>query len=222
MRRSLFSEDNLNRENEEGIENKDKPKFTKHMCNKGNDCFFLQKGTCNFKHTEVSLYYVIKKKNREISQLENILKNSLLPQFQSLSLNLKDFILHLNEVSDNSLKNIYSFDFKKSQELIDSVNKITIYFKDTTLQTFNFILNLLDNLYAKTKSISTVLKVIFDDIQVAAIFNHEDKDSKPTHEEFVEFSYNWKIDEETTKMFLDDKAEFEEIVKSFEEFIEKL
>jgi len=216
---SLFSEDNPSSKNEPIRFNPEYKKKTFQPCNKGDNCYYLHKGTCTFQHTHSAMANIIRIKNRDITQLENILKNSLLPHFKDISTKLTTFLEELNTIDKSGFKKIYLYDLSNGNQLFSKINDITLYFKDTTLKTFNVVLDLLDGLYLKIKSISGILDLMKSDIKLAAdASNITDIASS----EFVEFDEKWEIDNESKILFTEDKSELEEISENFNNFLSNL
>lgn len=215
---SLFSEDNPNK-NEPIRFNQEFKKKTFQQCNKGDNCYYLDKGTCTFQHSYVSLSNVIKMKNRDITQLENILKNSLLPHFIDISTKLTIFMEDLNTIDKSKFKKIYLYDLIIANQLVSKINDITLCFKDTTLKTFNVVLDLLDGLYLKIKSISGVLDLMKGDIKIAAEASNI---TDILSSEFSEFDEKWEYDNESKILFTEDKSELQEIYENFNKFLNNL
>jgi hypothetical protein len=215
---SLFSEDNPS--SSEPIRfNPEYKKKTFQQCNKGDNCYYLHKGTCTFQHSYSAMSNIIRMKNRDITQLENILKNSLLPHFKDISTKLTTFLEDLTTIDKSGFKKIYLYDLTNANQLLSKINDITLYFKDTTLKTFNVVLDLLDSQYLKIKSISGVLDLMKSDIKLAADASNI---TDITSSDFEEFDGKWEYDNESKILFTEDKSELDEISENFNKFLNNL
>jgi len=216
---SLFSEDNPTSKNEPIRFTQEYKKKTFQPCNKGDKCYYLHKGTCTFQHSHAEMANIIRMKNRDITQLENILKNSLLPHFKDISTKLTKFLEDLTEINKSGFKKIYLYDLTNANQLLSKINDITLYFKDTTLKTFNVVLDLLDGQYLKIKSISGVLDLMKADVKLAA---DASSITDISSSEFAKFNEKWDCDDESKILFTEDKTELEEISENFNKFLNNL